>query len=408
MKNKALSLLLSLVIAFAMWMYVVTTVSTDGEDTFYNIPVVFEGETAMTERGLMLTSGTSATVTLRIDGKRSDLKRINSGNITVKVNLATVYDPGEHQLSYTIGYPGDVPSGAFTVVSRSPAQIHISVEQKLRKDVPVEIIYAGTAPEGFLVDQENAALDYSFISVSGPSSVVEQIDCARIHVNLEGQSESISGDYRFTLCDAEGNPVDAEQVVTNVAEVHLDLKIERFEEIPLALNINYGGIRQERVKIEIKPAAIQIAGSEALLDGLTEIVLGNINLAEIPENTQMTFPVELPERVSNISGVDEAVVTIEFVGLASKEFTVENIQTINVPEGLDCKLMNEVLKVTLRAPTAVMNQLKLEDILVTVDLTGKEVGATTCKAVISVQAEGFSEVTAVGTYSVPVTLTETK
>lgn len=407
MKSKVLSALLSLAIAFGVWLYVVNNVSTESEITFSDIQVVLEGETAMSERGLMLTSGKSSSVSLRLAGKRSDLQKLTSSNITVKVDLFTIYDPGNHDVAYTIRLPGDVPIGAVAVVNRSPDTIRISVDKKVKKDIPVIVNYAGSAPEGFISDPENAVLDYATINVSGPGAVVDQIDHARIDVNLEGQSESISGDYRYTLCNENDEPVDAEQVVTNVAEVHLDLKIERFEEIGLSLNLVFGGgVKQENVVIDIKPSSIKISGNESVLNGLTEINLGTVNLAEITGTTQLTFPIDLPEYVTNLSGITEAAVNIEFVGLSIREFNLENIQPVNVPEGMECVLMSEVLKVTLRGPTEQINALEPENMVVTVDLSGKEMGTYTCKANISAAVEEFADIGAVGAYSVSVTLQE--
>ena len=40
MKNKLSTLILSLLIAFGMWIYVITSVSPGSEETFHNIPVV--------------------------------------------------------------------------------------------------------------------------------------------------------------------------------------------------------------------------------------------------------------------------------------------------------------------------------------------------------------------------------
>ena len=57
MKRKIWSALLAFVIAFGLWLYVITYVSPGSEETYYNIPVIFEGETALSERNLMITSG---------------------------------------------------------------------------------------------------------------------------------------------------------------------------------------------------------------------------------------------------------------------------------------------------------------------------------------------------------------
>jgi YbbR domain-containing protein len=120
----------------------------------------------------------------------------------------------------------------------------------------------------------------------------------------------------------------------------------------------------------------------------------------------MTFPINLPEGVTNLTGITEATAEIRFVGLSIKEFTTENIKVINVPEGLDYELMSEVVKVTLRGPTGRINQIKPEDIEVTVDLSGKETGASTVKAAITIRGDSEELIGAVGSHSVSVTLEE--
>ena len=84
-KNKIVSMLLSLAIAMGLWLYVITTVSPGWEETIYDIPVVFEGETVLNnERNLMITSDRTVTVNLKVSGNRSDLVKLNKSNITIK------------------------------------------------------------------------------------------------------------------------------------------------------------------------------------------------------------------------------------------------------------------------------------------------------------------------------------
>lgn len=409
MKSKILSMLLSVAIAFGLWFYVVTVVSTESTEPISGIPVVLEGEAVLEERGLMIVSDKNVTASLKLTGSRSDHKKINKSNITLKVDLTKIYEPGTHYLSYNNPtFPGDVANGAFTVEERYPETIAVTVEKRLYREIPVEIGYNGAVPEGFLADMGNAVLDYAYVNVNGPASVVELIDHARIDVNLEDQTESISGNYRYTLCDVEGNPVDVAMVTTDVAEIHLDVKIQRYEEITLLVNAIYGGGATEtNTKIQINPKSIRVSGSEALLSDLTtEMVLGTINLADIPEKTQITFPIKLPDGVTNLSGVTEATVDISFTGLVTKEYTTGNIKVINVPEGMEYDLMNDVMKVILRGTNSQMNTLDPENIEVTVDLTGKELGASTIKATVIVKGDGYETVGPVGTHSVSVTLRE--
>ena len=407
-RSKIMSILLSLAVAMGLWLYVITTVSPDSVETSSGIPVIFEGETVLREeRGMMITSDQDMTVSLHLSGNRSDLAKLDKSNITIKVDLTKIYDPGEHELVFSYSFPGDVPSSAITVESKNPSTIKVTVEERVKKEVPVNVTYIGSVPEGYLTDTENAVLDYPMINILGPSSVINQIDHARIDVDLNECTESISESYRYTLCDAEDNPVDVAQVTTDTAEVRLDLKIQRWVELKLELTVNYGGGATASTSfVDIVPQTIKVSGSDTVLDALGgKLHLGTINLAEINEDTEMTFEILLPEGVTNLTGVTDAAVGISFIGLGTREYTVSNIRSINVPEGMACDLMAEVIKITLRGPVNLINSLTEEDITLVVDCSGKEAGTSTMKATVEFSESAFDSIGVLGTVSVPVTLT---
>lgn len=404
MRNKVLTGLLSLVIAFGLWMYVITYVSYNDENTFYNIPVVFEGEAVLHDRGLMLSEKQDTTITLVLSGSRSDLAKVDSSNITVKASLAGIYEPGENiELSYNISYPGDVPSNAFVEESRKPESVRVSVEKLVsNKEIPVVVKYNGTSvPEGFLCDKENAVLDNHVILISGPGSVADLISQAIIEVDLTDQRESISQDYRFTLCDSEGNPVDAEAITVNTEQIHLDLKIRRVKDVALKVNVIYGGgVAETNVSVMLDTDTIRLSGGEAVLEELgDEIWLGTINLAELDRSQDIILPITLPEGVTNETGITEVVAAVRFVGVSIREMAVSNIEVQNVPEGMDVNLITKKLNVIVRGSSAHLVNLTEEDIVVVVDFSEAEEGSSTFKATVQF-AEEFQKMGAVGTYSV--------
>ena len=405
MKNKISSGLLALLIAFGLWVYVITTVSPGSEETFYNIPVAREGESVLQERGLMITSISDTNVSLTLSGTRQDLAKVNSANITLKVDLSRIYDPGTHSLEFVASYPGDVASNAFVEESRYPESITIVVEERRHKEVPVEVKWLGKSPEGFLTDKENRILDYPMITVIGPASVADQITKAVIEVDLSEQRESISQTYRYTLCDEEGNPVDAELITTNVEEVRLDVRIQRFKDLRLIYNLQEGGgARAENANITLSVDTIRVSGNETVLENLgDELVVGTVNLAEIPQNSVLTFPIHLPEGVTNLSGVAETDISVNFVGLLTKTFTLEEFTVLNVPEGMEAEIMTQELTVEIRGPVALIQHLTLEDIRATVDFTGAEAESSTYKVVISFSEE-FAALGAIRSYSVSATV----
>lgn len=409
MKNKIWSAVLSLAIAFALWYYVISVVSPGSTETIYDIPVVFEGETVLTEdRGMMITSSSEdVLIDLKLSGNRTDLAKVNRGNITIKVDLSKVYDPGEHELTFNPIFPGDVPSGALTVESKFPETVRLTVEKRVKKPVDVRVNFTGSAATNFMADTENRVLDYPTINVTGPSSVVELIDHAEINVDLTDRVESISENFRYTLCDADGNPVDVALVTTDVAEVHLDVRIIRIKQVPLMLALTYGGgAWEDTVEVKIEPANIGVSGSEILLEDLDVIQLGSIDLSTLEEDTEATYPIVIPEGITNLSERTEALVTVKFLNLAVREMEINQLMVINIPEGMEAELLNQVLKVRLRGPANVMDSITPEDVSVIVDFYGKEAGSFTIKPTITVRGDAFAKVGAVGTYSVSTTLRE--
>ena len=293
MRSKPLTILFSVVIAFTLWLYVITVISPESSEDFNNVPVTLSGESILTENSLMLISDSQPTVKLVLEGNRSDLVSITNSDLAVIADLSKITEPGVHTLTYTVTTPNGV-----TVQDKEPKNITVEVVEKVSKKVPVRVNYTGSLPEGFIMDKENAVLDYAEISVEGPKEIVEQIDHAAIEINCDGRTETIVETQRFKLCDAEGNPLDVSLVQTEVAEVRLEAKVSAVKKIKLDVTVNPGGgATRENSSIVIEPGEISVSGSEAALEDLETLILGTINLADITASTEKSFDITLPEGI---------------------------------------------------------------------------------------------------------------
>ena len=398
--KKIAYVLLSLLIAIGLWVYVITTVSPEWEETYYNIPVVLENESALHDKGLMIAVDEIPKVTLKLLGNRSDLANLSSANITLVADLSKIYDSGEQRVSYDIFYPGSIPKNKIQTLSQMPQEITLTIAERRSKEVPVVPVYEGAVPDGFQTDKENLTLDRQYISITGPASVIDQIESARIQVDLEDQTETINQTYRYTLCDRKGEPVDAEQVITDVTEVKLTLKTQRYKEIQLKLDIIPGGGATVRnTVIEMDMEKIHVSGSEQLLSNLPDLKY-EIRLADIVHDTVKEFKIKLPEGVENLTGKDTLNVSIKFPGLITRSITVSNILPKNVPDGLKAEVIAKEVAVTIRGPKAQVEAMSPENLTVQVDFSEAVPGQDTYKALVYVDAGTFGDVGAVGSYSV--------
>lgn len=401
MKKKIVYALLSIVIAFGLWAYVITTVSPEWEETYYNIPVVLNNETVLHENGLMVMEDEIPKVTLKLQGNRSDLVNLNSANITLVADLARIYEPGEQNLTYSITYPGNVPDNSIEILSKLPQYITLTIAERKTAEVPVVPQYVGSVPEGYQTDKENMVLDHQFITVTGPAAVVDRIETAKIEVDLENQTETIRQVYSYTLCDKDGNEVTSEHIVTDVSEVNLTLKIRRYKEIQLIVKPNYGGgANGTNTVITQDMETIQVSGTQQQLDNLGDVLEFEIFLGEIPEETTMEFDIKLPTGVENLTGKDKLSVKIEFKNLVSKTIKVTNIHAEKVPAGMKAEILTMEMSVVVRGPKAQVEALKPENLRVLVDFTGAQSGMDTYKAMVQIDSGTFKNVGAVGTYTV--------
>lgn len=407
MNNKLARILLSVVIAFGLWLYVITVESPNSEVTINGIPVSFQNESfLLEERNLILTTENVPTVSLTLQGSRSDLNKLSSGNVSVTVDLLQVYEPGEQQLTYRINYPENVSGGAYEELSRSPNQIVLEFEKRVERPVPVEVVYVGNIAEEYKADITNPELSRDTVLIKGPGTVIDEIAKAVIEVDLNDRKESIAEVYEYTLCNANNDAVDAKQVVTDVAEIEFKLKIQRIQEIPLVVTIvDGGGATRSTSKIAITPKTIKVAGSDTVLAELKEINIGTINLADQPEDTELTFDftANIPDNVTNETGVTSATVSLKFPDLKTRTFTITNIVAENVPEGFTADLVTQALTVDIRGPKAQMDAIKESDISAVVDFTNAQAGSTTYKAEIVI-SQTYPGVGAIGTPNVSATL----
>ena len=406
-ERRVTSAILSLVIAFGLWWYVVHNVSMEDDITFNNIPVVREGETVLNEKNLMITEISTESVSMNLIGSREDLNKVDSGNMSVKINLSNIEEPGERiPLSYVPSYPATVANTAFEVSHKNPSVIFVSVDYRKTYEIPVKVKWTGTRSEDLLYDTENFTLDYTTVTITGPATVADQIKQALVTIDLSDRKESFSESFRYTLCDVEGNPVDAQWITTSVEEVQLTAQIQQIEEVALVADVVYGGgATAENTKITLSPEVIRVSGGKAVLEELgSSYTVGTIVLADIEKSShEQTFPLTLPEGVTNQTGVSEVTVTIRFSGLKTKEFVVDTIEMVNVPEGMTAEIINANLTVRVRGPEAEISRMTEDDLSAVVDLSAAEAGTATYKAVIKISDE-FPNVGAMKTSSVSATV----
>lgn len=401
MKNKILYFCLSLVMAFGIWLYVITVVSPESQETFKDIPVEMQNVSYLEERGLIITNISHTKVTLRLSCNRTDLIQLNKDNIRIVADVFNIHEPGVHEVSYTVSYPGNIPNGNVEILSRSPGTIQVVVEEKVTKKLDLTVKYKGAVPNGYLTDEANVQLDTDTVSVSGPKSLMDRVVSAKTVVDIEGRTETFTAYCSVTLYDADGNVVEGAGISSDSNSVRVTLQIKQLKEVDVVFKdiIYGGGATKDNTKITQNITKLKIAGHKNLLSNITKIEIGVLDLSQVIGNTQIVYPITLDDGVFNETGINEVKVTVEFDGLISKTLQVTNIVPVNVPAGMVAQIRTEMIPVVVRGTAAVIGTISADDVSVSVDFSDTREGESTMHAKIIVP-DTFPNVGAVGSYIV--------
>lgn len=369
MKSKIMRFLLSLLIAFGIWLYVVTVVSPESEVVIHNIPVQFDGDAVLAERDLIVVSDKNCTVNLKLFGNRVDLNKLSASNVTVVADLSQITEPGEHHVRFNVTYPAAVQQGNIDVMERDPQYITVTVAERSWKNIPVEIRYTGSVPEGYVVDGQNAKLDQTSITVTGPADVLARIAKACITVDLDGKMSTIVDTYRLSLCGVDGNPVtDAAKVTTSANEVRATIKINKIKQVALEVElIDGGGLRASDVTVNQDLQYIMVSGSNSALENLDKIVVARISLAEMIKSETLTFDIQMPAGISNVTGETKLTVEIILPELETRTFVITTIRTVNEPADRNVTVITEKLVVQIRGTAEALDALDESQLVAVVD-----------------------------------------
>lgn len=399
--NKILYVVLSLLLAIVFWLYVDSANGNTMRQSFTNVPIDFIGaEDTLPSRGLMLASGGDATLDLTISGPRSVISNLRSGDIRAQVNLTSINATGPYSLNWTLSTPDNVNNSDITIEKYSRQTVTVQVTPLYAKEIPVIDNIIGTVEEPYVYMADRVVKEPAVLTLSGLQDNVDQVASARVVVDITDATDTISQEYGYELLDADGNVIEVKDVRFSDQKIKVTVPIYMIKTLDLKVDFKESpGSRLTNVKWKLEPATITVAGDPLSLETIDEINLGEVDLSTLYADDDKELEIKLPAGCENSSGYKTTRLSIKFHGLTTRSFTVSNIQSIGTSESQRFDPITTVMDVVLRGPEEDLAQVTEEDIRIVVDL--REVSSDgTIQPPAAVLVDGYSEVGAVGTYTV--------
>ena len=136
--RKAIRIVISILVAIALWVYVDRGLSVEVTMKVKNVPVEFSGEdTTLADKNLMLLSGYDTTIDLVLKGPRSELRKLDKSKVRIVADTSSIQETGQQTLTYQVYYQDDIQRSKISVDHASAYSVTVTVGEMDSKTVPI-------------------------------------------------------------------------------------------------------------------------------------------------------------------------------------------------------------------------------------------------------------------------------
>ena len=404
-RSKVVRIVISILVAIAMWLYVDLERAPERTMTIRDIPVEFSGEnTTLADKNLMLLSGYDTTIDLKIRGPKRELVKMNRDNVRVIASTSSIDSVGVHQLDWTVSFPDGVVRTNVSVEKASLSQITVTVGELYTKEVPVECHVVGEVAEGYFTG--DVVLDPEVLTLRAQRDDLLNVSCAKLTVDISGATRSVVQTVDVQLYDYDGNPVENSNIRTNTSLIQAKVPVLTTREVELAVEFSgVPGAAMNSIKCDITPKTVRLNGEADVLDSIDKLVLATLHVDDLELHQQNSYVVTPPDGTWLVNGNEVATVDITLEGIEEKSLTATSIEFDKLPSGLYAIAPDGGLTVRLWGLSEEIEAVTAENLRVIADMSAVT-GQGTVTVPVTVTISGFNDVTVRGTYELTVTVTD--
>lgn len=404
-RSKVVRIVISILVAIAMWLYVDLERAPERTMTIRDIPVEFSGEnTTLADKNLMLLSGYDTTIDLKIRGPKRELVKMNRDNVRVIASTSSIDSVGVHQLDWTVSFPDGVVRTNVSVEKASLSQITVTVGELYTKEVPVECQVVGEVAEGYFTG--DVVLDPEVLTLRAQRDDLLNVSCAKLTVDISGATRSVVQTVDVQLYDYDGNPVENSNIRTNTSLIQAKVPVLTTREVELAVEFSgVPGAAMNSIKCDITPKTVRLNGEADVLDSIDKLVLATLHVDDLELHQQNSYVVTPPDGTWLVNGNEVATADITLEGIEEKSLTATSIEFDKLPSGLYAIAPDGGLTVRLWGLSEEIEAVTAENLRVIADMSAVT-GQGTVTVPVTVTISGFNDVTVRGTYELMVTVTD--
>lgn len=366
--------IIAVLFAIGLWMISIN-INDPYQSKDYSVVVQLQNMNVMTNTGKYVeVVGETDEITVQVRGSRSIMDSFSSSNIVATADLKEMN--GNFQVPIRLSTVKTI-GNKIESMRASEDYLTVKVEDILRVQKNIEIETRNLPQEGYVLGSTRA--EQNALKISGPESIVSQIDRAVITFDLLGAKDDVSMLLPIELYNEEGERIFDHRLTTSISEVQCVASILPTKEVPVSfiakgMEAKGYGFTGEIIQ---EPETVLLAGKIGVLRNIEEIKIEDaLDLTGAKANVAVSVDVKkyLPENVilgeASFNGEVNAIASIEREVAIEQLYSVNNIVIENIPTDKQAEIILEEneIPISLKGFESDMRRLTSDQIKVILDL----------------------------------------
>ena len=355
LNSRKSKIIISLVVAIALWVYVVGEMDPQIKKTFRSVPIKYVNEQALAEKGMAVSSLGKDQMSVTLSGKRSLFTRMDSEDLSAEVDLSNAA-VGTNELSVELNVPSGLES-THQIVSK----VVVKVERRISQKKQIRVSYLGNYASG--EEPTTLSISPSSVTVSGAKSLVRKVSYIRATVQksrLSGKAASVTA----SLMPVDSSGYEVKDVVLSQKTVHIRTALYKTKSVKLNVSVKDSSDDSGNRTYDA-PDRVTIKGPQSKLADIDEIKSKPIDISDIHKDTTVKIEPILPDGVELASDSGNLTMTVNVKnGDYSKDFVFRgsDIEVNDLGSDYDAQILTDSVKVTVAGSSKQLSAVKKGDI----------------------------------------------
>lgn len=286
LKENPYEVIISLIIAVALWSYV-NLPNFDNQVKKFDVPITITGEADINSQGFVVTSlPRNMKTSVTVSGSRTKMQYFDESDLFAFVDVSSCNEKGNFSLPVKVR-SNDNELNISRIGSKT---VSLYIDKIITVDKPVKISFDGTLDTDYFIDKENIKITPENATIKVPELLSEDISEILVSIDMTGVTKSIKGSYSGIAVSKDKDEVYSDNLAFITEKIDVEIPVLKKKVVPVTIDN-----APENITFTLNQETIEIASKEENLNSVTS-VMGYIN-GYNPEKKETSYSVtvKIPE-----------------------------------------------------------------------------------------------------------------